>query len=383
MTGFCNIIRGRYKREKHRIQVIGNATMVFFAACVHPPKEVPLPQGYALTRDQLVKMAPRAAGIPFTFEHAGIMDAAEQLLATGEKFTSANLRHTLNDLATQNPERMVIGTITAFWESASGAWWVNVVVDAAYDAIIWLIARGHCRGVSLTHIADPTTGGLIPLEVSLCKFPARDRCYIYKAFRRPFEVLEYMRGMRAGTIHDPSTMDAETPVATPEVPAPVSKMEQALAALSPEHRRLIEDRLVAASNKMQRAIEEKEKAVKASTITESNLRAQVGVLKAHIDPEILTNCHIDNEDYLKDLYSDNANDVRRTLDRVLIAANTTLMQYKNRQHMVGGAPEPAPPAMKRARTEAPASAPVASSAPVDNDRDSALYRIMSDTFDIM
>lgn len=351
--------------------------MVFFAACVHPPPGVPLPPGYALSRAELQKMAPRAAGIPFTFEHAGIMDAAESILASNEKFSSANMRYTLAGLAKSNPERASIGTITAFWEAASGAWYVNIVVDdTAGDAIIWLIARGHCRGVSLTHIKDPI--GLIPLEVSLCKYPARDRCYIYKAFRRPFEAQEYMRGLQAGVITDPSTtMDT-----TEEVPAsqPLSKMEQALATLSPEHRKLIEDRLVAASTKMQRAIEEKEKAVKASTITESNLKAQVGVLKAHIDPEILSNCHIDNEEYLKDLYSDNANDVRRTLDRVLIAANTTLMQFKNRH--LAAAPDAAPVA-KRARTEAPAASPPAADASNTTERDSALYRIMSDTFDIM
>lgn len=384
--------------------------MVFFSACVHPDtKNVELakdmPPGYWLEENELCKMAKMAGGIPLTFEHSGITKAVETLVSSGSRLDSKNVRYQLEELSKQNPVNTIIGTITAFWKSASGAWWVNLHLDDKFDSIAWLINRSHVRGVSLTHIEDATTNEKIPLEVSLCKVPARPQCFIYRGFRRPFEAIEYMRSMQRGDIADPTSVTMasinETPAVeqTPETtttPPLLSRIEEVLEGLSAENRKIIEDRLITASSNMDKAISQMEETKRLSNITESNLKAQVGVLKAHIDPEILTNCHIDNEQYLADLYSNNANDVRRTLDRVLIAANMTLMNYKNKMYQSSSEKS----GSKRARVEEPkveqkesqliaasyAAEPtkVASGISSGNtDRENALMRAISDTFEIL
>jgi len=362
-----------------------------------------MPPGYWLTEAELRKMAPLASGIPLTFEHAGISKAVEGVFLSGSKLDTKHVRYELEKLRNDNPATTIVGTVTGFWKSYSGAWWINIHLKDEFEAVLWLVERCHVRGVSLTHIEDSITNEKIPLEVSLCKVPARPMCYVYRAFKSPFDAVEYMRSMQKGSIKDPSIskMSSETPIApitedsTPEVkevvPLKMSRIEQALNALTDENRKIIEDRLIAASSNMQKAIDQMQETKRLSNITESNLKAQVGVLKAHIDPEVLSNCHIDNETYLADLYSDNANDVRRTLDRVLIAANMTLMNYKNKMYQASSG-------SKRARVEEPVmqarvAEPVVThsepepdssmSAPVCSERDSALLQAMSDTFEIL
>ena len=386
--------------------------MVFFCACVHPDTNnvmlsKDMPPGYWLTEIELCKMAKMAGGIPLTFEHSGITKAVETLVSSGTKLDTKNIRYQLEELSKKNPVNTIIGTITKFWKSASGAWWITIFLDDKFDSIAWLINRSHVRGVSLTHIEDATTNEKIPLEVSLCKIPARPLCFIYRGFRRPFEAIEYMRSMQRGDIADPTSVTmASIPATTtvdparetPSAPIKVSRIEEVLETLSEENRKLIEDRLITASSNMETAIAQMEETKRLSNITESNLKAQVGVLKAHIDPEILTNCHIDNEQYLKDLYSDNANDVRRTLDRVLIAANMTLMNYKNQMYQ-----STQKSGSKRVRVDEPAREQkesqliVASSnaepttfstgensiSTGNSDRENALMRAISDTFDIV
>lgn len=382
--------------------------MVFLCACIHPDTQNEslsqnMPSGYWLTEAELRKMAPLASGIPLTFEHAGISKAVESVINMGYKLDTKHVRYELEKLRSANPATTIVGTVTAFWKSYSGAWWINIHLKDEFEAVLWLVERCHVRGVSLTHIEDRVTNEKIPLEVSLCKVPARPTCYVYKAFKGPFDAMEYMRSMQKGSIKDPSNFKMSSELATSAIPeetsqevrevAPLkmSRIEQALSLLTEENRKVIEDRLIAASSNMQKAIDQMQETKRLSNITESNLKSQVGVLKAHIDPEVLTNCHIDNETYLADLYSDNANDVRRTLDRVLIAANMTLMNYKNKMYQASSG-------SKRARIEEPvmqaqAAAPSVTynepepetnmSAPVCNERDSALLQAMSDTFEIM
>lgn len=375
--------------------------MPFLCACVHPdPSDEALalgmPPGYWLSNIELSQLSRLAGGIPLTFEHTGINKAVEDVISRGDVLDSKNIRYRLDKLALQNPVHTIIGSITNFWQSAGGAWWATMYIDDVYDAIVWLVKKNHMRGVSLTHIADPKSQSLIPLEVSLCKVPARPRCYVYKMFERPFDALEYMRSLKRGDILDP-TKEHSYKMATEEVKAEViaaseaaaaptmSRIEEVLQSLAPEHRKLVEDRLVTASTNMEKAIQEMEKTKRLSNITESNLKAQLGVLKAHIDPEVLTNCHIDNEQYLQDLYSDNANDVRRTLDRVLIAANMTLMNYKNQMTQKPAVVVSASNKRARVQEEEPECTPAPNVAePVKcSDRESALMRAMSDTFAIL
>jgi hypothetical protein len=151
--------------------------------------------------------------------------------------------------------------------------------------------------------------------------------------------------------------------------------------MDPAERRLIEDRLIAASTNMNKAVERMKEAERISGVSTNALRSQIDILKAHIDPELLNTYSIAKPGDLESLYSSNVQEVHPTLNRVLVAASATIMQLKTNNRPQR---REEPPVHKRARMDPPstASAPTTDT-PALNTRTAALQSAVSDAFDML
>lgn len=393
-----------------------------------------LAPGYALTREQLVALTPLLTACPITYEHVGIFDAVKRLDNKNLEPLQARVWKELNDIAKTDDSRCAtIGEVIDYWESPEGNWWCTFYINAEkWESVIWMVEKGFLRGLSLTHMVHNTH--CIPYEVSLCFEPARSGCYVYFLHVNLFEVEQYKRNIISKAIREPLTkehtpgikiMAASTdttpvPMDTSASLASVSEMtrkpliEQAMDTLPEESRRLIAARLTEmcarvdeakaaqknAENARDSAKKEKEQALVAAKNGEVNvgmLKSQLAIMRDNLGEELISNYHITPQHCAPLLESNDPNDVRRVVDRVLLAANAKLMmatqisrasdptnkkrkaepEEQSRATLEFKVPEVAiVTASKKAAASTPAPSVVTSSSPED-----ILMRAMSNTFE--
>lgn len=363
--------------------------MVFYCACIHPDPEDQesqdaMPTGYWLSRCNLLELRASMVGIPITYEHVGIRKAVHRAGMTDLMISGDAVRYQLEQLADANiPGHCVLGSVTDCWEARDGSWWATFFIQPVYKAVHWLLTHAHLTGVSLTHTYNDDNT-IVPLELSLCREPARPGCYIYRRYTNVIDANTYKRLRQSCSIPDTPTMSTETPDAsTPSGDPPLSEIESVLHKMDPTDRRLIEDRLIAASTNMKTAVERMKEAERRAGVSTSALRNQIDILKAHINPELLQTYSIATPDDLQSLYSNNVQEMHPTLNRVLVAASATIMQLKSGLLHKQGEEERV---HKRTRADPPVQAlntNTPTSTPARDSRTAALQSAISDAFDML
>ena len=319
-----------------------------------------LAPGYALTREQLVNITSLMIGMPVTYEHSGIFDAIKNLNDRNEAPLQTRVWKELNNIAsTKDIRSSAIGQVVDYWESPNGSWWCTFYISASkWEGVVWMVEKLFLRGLSLTHMIH--SENIVPYEVSLCFEPARPGCYVYFLHVDLFRVDEYKRDVMSKSIRepitqnhtpavvimsnkseDPTAMDTtSTEITTPVVQKPL--IEQAMEGLPEEHRSIIAARLSEMCKRTDDALaakktaeEERDIAKKAKEIAiiqAKNGEVNVGMLKSQLDimrdnlgQELISNYHITAEHCAPLLESNDPNDVRRVVDRVLLAANAKMM----------------------------------------------------------
>ena len=337
-----------------------------------------MPPGYWLSWCDLASLRSQMVGIPITYEHVGIRKAVHQVGMADADVTCDTVRYELQQLANADmPGHCVMGTVTDCWEARDGSWWATFFIQPLYKTVRWLLSAGHLRGVSLTHTHN-NDNHIVPLELSLCREPARPGCYIYRCYTNVIDANTYKRLRQSCSMIDSPIMSADAPeTPAPSEDPPLSEIECILHKMDTAERRVIEDRLVAASANMNKAIARMKEAERISGVSTNALRNQIDILKSHIDPELLNTYSIAAPSDLESLYSSNVQEVHPTLNRMLVAASATIMQLKS------GRPQrrDEPPTHKRARLDPPAAP--ASETPILNSRTAALQSAVSDAFDML
>ena len=208
---------------------------------------------------------------------------------------------------------------------------------------------------------------IAPVEVAITDSPARPGAFVVGVFRDVFDAVAYKRQRYKALTGLFQTMETK------------DQFRAILEKLPEETRAIIETRLVANQTRLEEEVKRgKELSERCSSLDENlkvaeskaksleliaasdskRLRGEIETLKAHIDKDIADNCAIGN---VESLFGADPVDIRRTLDRILVAANTQMMKMKNAKTV----PRPA----KRKAD--------------DLDRDSVLERALRDTFEMV
>lgn len=268
-----------------------------------------------------------------------------------------------------------VGKITCAYTDQNGSGWAVAAVDErAYPRLCAGILHGSLKSVSLTTYRAGNR--VVPVEISVCTFPARPGSWVQWATRSLQKVVAYKRS--AAEYTNSITME----------PAPTNPFLDILGKLDPTDRAIIETRfteVMARLNEQETATCGLEAQVgtlrAASTADKAMLAEQVklfmeGAGKAYAEPYGLQSCAstICN--------SDDATEVRRAVDRMLTVANRSHMDTFSPRAHTGMAPQ------KRARSEPARAEPVPTQAaavpavvPEANvDQRSPLQRAFSATF---
>lgn len=335
--------------------------MVFLIGKVHGDLEG-MPPGYALQTSELESLADQIPCAPVTFEHAGIQDIVRGSLIVDGDIQLDRVRQRLELLAQERPERGIVGSVMEMFRAGNN-WYCMFTIRDDLPTVEWLVKTDRLRGLSLTHVCKDS--GLVPLELSLCTEPARPGCWIVCVTDKPVDIVDYKRQLQQEVTEATVTM-ADTQA---------SHLESIIKDLSPESQEAIKNRFVVVqakleaaqkqaeefqqrmecegnSDELSQAVTARKDAEEKLKLAEDNIRAlemvaasdsqrlrqEVSTLKAHIDPTILANCSV-TDDSLESLFkTDNAGDIRRIMDRVLVAANTQMMHMKNNSLQQPSAP---------------------------------------------
>jgi len=190
--------------------------MKYYIACLHvnpnnPPKNQP--RGLWISKENLTKIAARAPGAPFTYNHRGVHEAVA--IIGKNHITPAAMHRTLAKIAERDPSKAAIGSVTEAFIGHDGALWCILIVDdTLYVSITAIIDAGITTGVSLTHIEPNGPKKQInddwtAVEVALTNDPARKGANITFASHDLQAVTLYANAIKEGRINSSPTMADE------------------------------------------------------------------------------------------------------------------------------------------------------------------------------
>ena len=115
-------------------------------------------------------------------------------------------------------------------------------MNASLDGVSSLVRSGFMTGLSLSTVT--TDGGLVPVEVSLTKEPARPHSYIVFSSSERGRVTDYLRRIEQGTMRDHSgslkrptrIMAASAEQMAVETAAPVAEQKETVACCFAEQK---------------------------------------------------------------------------------------------------------------------------------------------------
>jgi len=182
--------------------------------------------GFGLTSRDVPTVAARMVGVPVTYEHVGIFDAADGAYKASGQITAADVAKQLEaNVGVARP----VGKVVAADAQGRFIAKINGSLPLLSDAV-----QRRMFSVSLTHVGDT----LVPLELSLVKDPARTAAAIraqYKGDSLPFSKTVKLLAM------------ADVPMTPVEQEVPkapdVSPIEAALSLLGAEERGVLERQL--------------------------------------------------------------------------------------------------------------------------------------------
>lgn len=182
--------------------------------------------GFGLTSRDVPTVAARMIGIPVTYEHVGIFDAADDAYKASGEIRAADVAKQLeSNVGVAKPVGRVI--------AADGKGRFIAKIDGNLP-LLGDAVRRRIFSVSLTHVGNT----LEPLELSLVRDPARTAAAIraqYKGDSLPFEKTLKLLAM-ADTPATPAEQDV------PKV-ADLSPIEAALSLLGEKERTVLEQQL--------------------------------------------------------------------------------------------------------------------------------------------
>jgi hypothetical protein len=285
--------------------------------------------GYVIGALEHMVVAEQLIGKPVTYEHRGIEDACKMVEREGSSYASTNVVRALERSSLEDVLRSPIGTIEDAWEAHDGRRLCSFAIDAkSFPRLSALIHTKGLHGLSLSHLH-----GSMPqaLEVSLCTTPARPGCYVVAG---PFCVPSQVHDYKALTQMGPQ-LTTMSQAAAPE-PVVAVTMESALAGMTAEHRSLIS----AAFGDMNAKLEttQSENALlnkkydmieKSAQIDKKLLSAQIDTFLSQLDDSTKAQFNLNTETCAAAIVNeDDANTMRRAVDRMLMCCNKELMSRR-------------------------------------------------------
>lgn len=347
---------------------VSKSAMLYAVGLFHPPsgENGHLPAGYDLTPAELAELGD-LQGVPITLEHAGVAAAVAELVQQGGNVKGLNVGKVLDELCKTDVQVAPVGVCLDIGVGAKGYYVLFALDTVAWPVIALLFP--HMQGLSLSHMTY--NGKLVPLEVSLCIRPARPGCYCSFSGSDYVEALTYMRSQTAG-----ATMQTEP-----------SKIEVILAKLPEEEQKIISARFETMVAEIQKQRSEAHDAIKTAEelkakTTEGNIKLLEWGLKnieTQLPEDVQKTFNCGHSALMPELASDDAEAVRRAVDRLICACSHTMMK------MSATAVPEAPVSRKRARSASPAPVPdepvraaIPAGAPKTNDE--LLREAMANTF---
>ena len=240
---------------------------MYYVAVVCPPDSVKMPDGYALTQQERMKLAATMTGIPITVQHANIKTVVANL-DPSELSCPAHLAKKVDKA----------GTVHTAWVDNNNALWAIFDVDSDLQMVNDLIDKGHLGAVSLTHVEDSAT----PIELSLCTVPARPGAVIKHKTAELKDAVAYKAVTEqialANKLKTAKKMEAQQ---QPQKVA--SPLEALMASLSPENRTLIEARMTDMVNEVDKARENEKLAIAAKEKLEKVTNVDRTLMKQQLD----------------------------------------------------------------------------------------------------
>jgi len=173
-----------------------------------PPRSVLRPP-YVLSEDDLDELRVQMRGVAVTYNHVGVAGALWRATVSQEQIKASTIRAQFEK--STRPEESVLGQVEDAWAGPDGAQWCSFsLASGEASGVGQMIIAGLLRGVSLTHF---NRHPIAPLELSLCKTPARPQCSVRHIARSPLNFQRYKGLTLRGAI--PSTMAATTTTPAP------------------------------------------------------------------------------------------------------------------------------------------------------------------------
>ena len=200
-----------------------------FVAVYYPARGAPrsvLRPPYILTEAELTAIRSQMRGVAVTYNHVGVAGALWRTIVNHDPIKPSTIRAEFQN--STRPEESVLGQVEDAWAGPDGAQWCSFsLVSGEGSGVGQMIISGLLRGVSLTHFRR---GPVAPLELSLCKTPARPQCSVRHIARDPLNFQRYKGLTLRGAI--PSTM------ATPSAPT-ADKAIELINGLPSEDQKLL------------------------------------------------------------------------------------------------------------------------------------------------
>ena len=293
-------------------------------------------------------------------QHAGVFEAVERVGA--EVPTPQQVEAALHELSETHTKMAVVGTIVDAWINANSVTVIAFTIKPELTGVTFMVENGFARGLSLTHAESKQPlhqSKLVPYEVTLCSEPARPGAWVfYKTaslislakYKRDdlLRGSEYTRNMPA-EVMDVTEPSSSTTVVAASAEKTMTPLEAALAGVTnEEHRKLLAERftaMVAATDaektraadaelKRQELEKKLNEQQVTSRINQEMLQNQLQMLQANVGTELSSTFHLDPQATKCALESGDANVVRDTFERAIMAANRRMMQLAADQSLV-------------------------------------------------
>ena len=245
-----------------------------------------------------------------------------------------------------------VGTVALAFCSCNTSLWATIAIARTrFPRLCAMIETAGLRAVSLTTIKGGDAG-VIPVELTLCNFPARPKSNIVYTCDTLTAAVSYKQKLinAPTTLH---TMEA--------VPTPTNPFHSALANLDPEARAVVEARFTEIVNKLELQEASRQKLEQDVESMTQAAEADKALLKHQID-EFLGNVGDTYKSYNlgnageRLLNSSNVADMRRAMDSMLVVANRAFLDLRTSSTT--------PQVQKRIRVEEPAEAPMEVATPL-------------------
>lgn len=314
--------------------------------------EESMPPGYTLTPLELSSVCSMMTGCPLTFEHRGIeaaVDMADEIDGVSRRLQMLR--------GSSRP----VGVVLSAHVTSDGSGAAMFAVSRDKYPRVSAMLLGPLKSVSLT-TADFPDGRKIPIELSLCNFPARPNSWILWRTSDLERAVAYKSLPDSGANLTMASSSDEPMKTAPET----NPFKLVLAKLSDEDRALVEGRFTEVVSTLEGAETEKTSLESQLRELETASEADKAMLKEQIDLFLenaspATTPGFGLERCGKSLIdSTSAPEMRRSLDRMLTVANRRFAQLA--ADASGDQRTPKRQRISASASSEPASAPVVTSA---------------------